>query len=258
MIPAPRPWAIRRGNNRRVLYIRPLMLVSTMVSQSSRSHLGAGSTPRARPALLISPRSVAKEGGRLAMAASIAWRSRTSSTRPWTSVCFDNSAHRAFRRSSRRPVSTSFQPASAKRRAQASPKPDVAPVINRVLDIVTSWNGLIHSLEIDKQAAACPATFPGATSGFLDKKPPTCPSPCGPWPAANCTHLIHSPVHNLWGQVQKPGHRYPQGFAGRLKSFLLDPGRPTCRPPGLNATGRSNRRWLQASKFAALPSLSRV
>src|SRR5690349_2603168 len=70
-IPAPRPWAIRRGNSRRVLYIRPLTLVSTMVSQSSRSHLGAGSTPRASPALLINPRSLAKDGGRLAIASSM-------------------------------------------------------------------------------------------------------------------------------------------------------------------------------------------
>jgi hypothetical protein len=155
-IPAPRPWAMSRGNSRRVLYIRPLMLVSTMVSQSSRSHLGAGSTPRARPALLISPRSLANEGGRLAIASSMAWRSRTSSTRPWTSVCFDKSAHRALRRSSRRPVSTSFQPASAKRRAQASPKPEVAPVINRVLDIVFSLLRLMGSQWDRKSAGSMP------------------------------------------------------------------------------------------------------
>ncbi|MNY15862.1 hypothetical protein D3C86_1490980 [compost metagenome] len=127
-----------------------------MVSQSSRSHLGAGSTPRASPALLINPRSLAKDGGRLAIASSMALRSRTSSTRPWTSVCFDSSAHNALRRSSRRPVSTSFQPASAKRRAQASPKPEVAPVINRVLDIVFSLLRLMLSHGNRKSAGSMP------------------------------------------------------------------------------------------------------
>lgn len=129
-----------------------------MVSQSSRLQFCAASTPSARPALLTRPRNLSKPAGKLAMACSMALRSRTSSTRPCTSVLADSSAHRASRRSLRRPVSTSFQPASAKRRAVASPKPEVAPVMNTVDVMLCSSRWIVIG-----SLAACPRRVLAAT-----------------------------------------------------------------------------------------------
>lgn len=54
--------------------------------------------------------------------------------------------------------------------------------------------------------------------------------PYRPWCAAMCAHLIHSPVHSLWGQVQKAESRSTQGFQCNSKSFLLDLERAICSP----------------------------
>src|SRR5690606_39053907 len=53
----------------------------------------------------------------------------------------DSSSLRACRRSLRRPVSTSAQPASAKRRAVARPKPEVAPVMKAILRFMLVLSG---------------------------------------------------------------------------------------------------------------------
>ena len=49
-----------------------------------------------------------------------------------TGTFADSSLCSSSRRSLRRPVRTSAQPASAKRRAVARPKPEVAPVMNTI------------------------------------------------------------------------------------------------------------------------------
>ncbi|MNE40980.1 hypothetical protein D3C80_1350280 [compost metagenome] len=173
-----------------------------MVSQSSRLQFCAASTPSARPALLTRPRIFSNPAGRLAMACSMALRSRTSSTRPCTSVLADSSAHRASRRSLRRPVRISFQPASAKRRAVASPKPEVAPVMNTVDVMLCSslWinfgRGLQHAFVLRRQQAI------EATDQIL-------------------TISAKAPLQRAWRHVCAC---YPQGFPHRLGA--------TCRGSG--------------------------
>ncbi|MDT4848250.1 hypothetical protein FQZ97_823370 [compost metagenome] len=173
---APRPWAIRRGSSMRVLYIRPLMLVSTMVSQSSRLHLGAGSAPSARPALLIRPRIFSYLAGSPAMAASMACRSRTSSSRVCTSVSAESSSLSACRRAARRPVSTSDQPAWAKRLAQASPNPEVAPVMKTVEVMLFSLLWGTGPLRIDRHRLRDPQ---GGAVGEKTTRITQPPSPLG-------------------------------------------------------------------------------
>ena len=77
---------------------------------------------------LLMPR---KRSGRASSAARIAVSSRTSKQAVCTAS--PSSARRTSRRSARRPVATTCQPASTKRRAAARPKPAVAPVIRAVL-----------------------------------------------------------------------------------------------------------------------------
>src|SRR5690554_351399 len=108
----------------------PLMLVSIMRCQSSRSALCAGPLPKAKPALLISTLGVSKRGGRELTLCSMACRSVMSSSAIWVGTVLPRRCCKASRRSRRRPVRTRPQPAAANASAQASPIPDVAPVIN--------------------------------------------------------------------------------------------------------------------------------
>src|SRR6185295_1048628 len=132
LITCPRLRATIPGSTARVQYVRPLMFVSTMTSQSSTSAVCAGLMPRARPALLTRRSGASNGDGSDANVRSTAARSRTSSVATWTVVFFESSSFAASRRSARRAASTSRHPSAANRRAHARPKPLVAPVITAV------------------------------------------------------------------------------------------------------------------------------
>ena len=70
----------------------------------------------------------------------------------------------------------------------------------------------------------------------LYKKQPAASKPCCIRDSAICTHLIHRPVHSLWGQLQKAQSPDPQGIESIGKTFLLDPGTPRMQTPQKGAT----------------------
>jgi len=55
----------------------------------------------------------------------------------------------------------------------------------------------------------------------LYKKRSTAARPWLLWLVANCTHLIHSPVHSLWGQVQTLRRAIYKALRADLKVFCL-------------------------------------
>src|SRR6476620_3882059 len=126
--------AISPGSNALVSVTSAVMLVSIIVRQSSRLASCAGLVPCARPALLTSRSMLRKPSGSASSAACIASASRMSKAATWMVLRPICSAS-ASSRSARRPVATMRQPASAKRRAVARPKPEVAPVTKTVLII---------------------------------------------------------------------------------------------------------------------------
>ena len=198
------------------------MLVSTMVSQSSRSQDCAGSVPSARPALLIRPRRVANSSGRLSTAALIAARSRTSRVSGSTRVFAESSPARACRRSSRRPVSTSDQPASAKRRAQASPKPEVAPVMNRVDDMGISSYGAEKRCPgiLEPRRARLAIQLRTSLPRRLLKKRPTSRSPHRAWAAANSHQLVHRASHSFPEQLWQR-HDHALGISAPARALII-------------------------------------
>ncbi len=129
---APLPVAISVGSSAWVTLTRPVMLVSIMVCQSARSTCCAGCGASARPALLTRQSIWRNSAGSCATTSCTAPAWRTSSVAICTGTFADSSPFSSSRRSLRRPVSTSAQPASAKRRAVARPKPEVAPVMNTI------------------------------------------------------------------------------------------------------------------------------
>ena len=70
----------------------------------------------------------------------------------------------------------------------------------------------------------------------LYKKQPAASKPCCIRDSAICAHLIHRPVHSLWGQLQKAQSPDPQGIESIGKTFLLDPGTPRMQTPQKGAT----------------------
>ena len=107
------------------------MLVSIMVCQSARSTCCAGCGASARPALLTAI-DLAEFGRQLRHhlphRAGLAHVERGDMHRHLRRQL----ALQLFQTLAAPPVSTSAQPASAKRRAVARPKPEVAPVMNTI------------------------------------------------------------------------------------------------------------------------------
>src|SRR4249919_1630724 len=151
---APRR-AIRFGSSACVSVTRAVMLVSIIVRQSSRLACCAGAVPWARPALLTSRSMLRKPSGSASSAACIASPSRTSKAAACTHLSPTWSTS-SCSRSARRPVATMRQPASAKRRAVARPKPDVAPVMKAVLIIenLSGFEGEHHDADADHRDPA--------------------------------------------------------------------------------------------------------
>ena len=122
------------GTTRRVIVNRPLMLVSIMVSQSSRSPSNSGSRPRASPALLTNTSISCHSAGNFSMYSAAFSRSLTSKAKVNTLEPFPS---KSFSMSDRRlsflPVRITLSPFSANFLAQARPIPLVAPVINTTL-----------------------------------------------------------------------------------------------------------------------------
>ena len=124
------------GTMRRVIVSRPLMLVSIIVSQSSKLPAYSGSSPSASPALLTSTSISCQSRGSPLRHFSAFSRSLTSNTSVFTSVPFaDSSSWMSLRRSTFLPVRISLSPFSANFLAQAMPMPLVAPVINTIFFI---------------------------------------------------------------------------------------------------------------------------
>lgn len=65
----------------------------------------------------------------------------------------------------------------------------------------------------------------------LYKKQPIIPNPRSIWAGALCTHLIHRPVHSLWGQVKKLDAPVYTGFRDFYRVYDLTLIRRICRRP---------------------------
>ena len=133
LITCPRLRSTIPGSTARVIYTRPLLLVSIMSSQSSTLARCAGSRPSASPALLTRISISRHSAGRLAMVSSMAARLRTSNCTVRT--LSPNSSLSAFKRSLRRPVAITLCPLAIKRRVMLSPKPAVAPVTSTIISL---------------------------------------------------------------------------------------------------------------------------
>ena len=125
------------GTTRRVMVKSPLILVSIIVSQSSKLPSYSGSKPRAKPALLIKTSICCHSSGRLLIAAVAALRFLTSKASANTlTPSASSSFFRLARSCALRPVMITSYPPCANLRAQASPIPLVAPVINTIFLIL--------------------------------------------------------------------------------------------------------------------------
>ena len=65
----------------------------------------------------------------------------------------------------------------------------------------------------------------------LYKKQPAASKPCCIRDSAICTHLIHRPVHSLWGQVEKRKATAYKAFSQLLSVFYLTGTQAACRRP---------------------------
>ena len=136
----PRLRSTMPGTTRRVIVSSPLMFVSIMVSQSSKSPWYSGSRPSARPALFTST-SISRHSSGSSLIACFAFsRSLTSNASVSTFVPFASSSSRiSDSRCSFLPVNITLSPFSANFLAQPKPIPLVAPVINTILFIISSF-----------------------------------------------------------------------------------------------------------------------
>ena len=118
-------------------YNNPSTLVCSMASQSLISAVSNESFPAASPALLINKSICCHSADNVPRFSATAFLSCTSKTSASTEdeKSFSNSIFNAFSRSALRPVIMSRSPSAANFFAQASPIPEVAPVINTVLFI---------------------------------------------------------------------------------------------------------------------------
>jgi len=122
---------------------------------------------------------------------------------------------------------------------------------------VFSLLGLTDSPGMEIQLAACPPWLAPAT-GFAVQKTTTS---LGALSAVVCSHV---PARYPQAAPQFPGaseyaaRRCAQGLAGRMQSFLLDPGSLTVHPGPRCRSGPPHHRWRQASNDGPQPSLSRV
>ncbi len=66
----------------------------------------------------------------------------------------------------------------------------------------------------------------GNRRSFLYKNEQNVATPCRPWLAAMCTHLIHSPIHSFRGQVEKLKAAIHKALRADLKLFCLTLNRP--------------------------------
>ncbi len=125
-----------------VIYRRPLILVSIIVSQSSISPSYSASSPRARPALLINTSISAQSSGSESIAFWTASLSRTSKTSGNVSM-FGQRERISFSAAPTfslvLPVRIISYPPCANLTAQAFPMPLVAPVIKTVLFILSKF-----------------------------------------------------------------------------------------------------------------------
>ena len=136
LIMCPRLRCTIPGTTRRVIVNKPLMLVSTIVSQSSRLPSNSGSSPRAKPALFTNTSMFRHSAGNVSMSSDAFSRSLTSKVKVKTSEPFSVSSFlMSARRLSFLPVKITLSPFSANFLAQAKPIPLVAPVINTTLFI---------------------------------------------------------------------------------------------------------------------------
>ena len=120
---------------------RPLILVSTIISQSSKHPSYSGSRPSASPALLINTSISFHSAGKFSIHCVAFSRSRTSNANVITCVPFSASSLLiSSRRCSLRPVSMRRSPLAANFLAQPSPIPLVAPVIKTILFILSMFN----------------------------------------------------------------------------------------------------------------------
>ena len=133
--------AIISGDTARVTYRSPLMLVSIIRSQSSRTPSWIWFSPTASPALLTNTSILRHSTGRDSMLRTTSSLSLTSKHSASTLMpcCCSRAALSSCSRSLRLPVTIRLYLFSAKISATALPIPDVAPVISAILFIKYSW-----------------------------------------------------------------------------------------------------------------------
>src|SRR5690242_15135190 len=155
----PRRRATMWGRIARVTFNSPFTFVSIMRSQSSGSPSWILAMPLASPALLISTSGTRSARTSASAARLTAGRSRTSTTATEsdTRCAVPSSAATRSKRSARRAHRTRLAPSAAKRRAHASPIPELAPVTRMSFPLIrlisASPDVRLHGIRSDHRVA---------------------------------------------------------------------------------------------------------